>query len=193
MCPQNKIWRIDPAGDSSGKSMPKKKVHIEARTQEERIEQRKPLGSLRSLTVQPAMKKRYYEALSKFFDFLTFEGLALPKQKYHIDILAAEYIEDVRSSGEGGALASDTGAGLQNLEPHLKGRLATVWRWLKVWSQNELPNRAPPMPESVVHAIAGRAILSRWLWICSVHPFRSLWNDEDGRTFNSIAQACGSF
>lgn len=138
--------------------MPKKKVHIEGRTQEERIEQRKQLGSLRSLTVQPAMKKRYDEALSKFFDFLRFEGLALPKQKYHMDTLAAEYIEDVWSSGEGGALASDTGAGLQNLEPHLKGRLPTVWRWLKVWSQNELPNRAPPMPESVVHAIAGRVI-----------------------------------
>lgn len=76
-----------------------------------------------------------------------------------MDGLVSEYIEHLWSSGEGRALASDTIAGLQDSDPHLKGCLPTVWRLLKVWNQNELPNRAPPMPESVVHAIAGRAIL----------------------------------
>ena len=37
--------------------------------------------------------------------------------------------------------------------------MPTVWRLLKVWSHNELPNRAPPLPEIAVHAIAGRALL----------------------------------
>lgn len=77
-----------------------------------------------------------------------------------MDAILSEYIEHLWASGEGRALASDTVAGLQNLEPHLKNRLPTVWRLLKVWNQNEIPNRAPPMPESVVHAMAGRALLN---------------------------------
>ena len=139
--------------------MGKKAALLEARTRDERIEQRRQLGSLKSLTVQPATKRRYEAALNKFFDFLQYENLTLPKQKIKMDSLLSEYIEHLWSSGEGRALASDTVAGLQDLEPHLKGSLPTVWRLLKVWSQQELPNRAPPLPESVVHAIAGRAIL----------------------------------
>ena len=138
--------------------MPKRKAHLEGRTKEERIQQRKHLGSLQSLAVQPATKKRYDRALEKFFDFLHFEKMELPRQKYAMDAVA-EYVEHLWASGEGRALASDTVAGLQNLEPHLKGHLPTVWRLLKVWSQNEMPNRAPPMPETVAHAMVGRALL----------------------------------
>eukprot|EP00435_Cladocopium_sp_Y103_P029903 s505_g7.t1 len=139
--------------------MGKAKVHLEARTKEERVEMRKRLGSLQSLTVQPATKKRYDKALDRFFDFLKFENLELPRQKVQMDSLVADYLEHLWASGEGRALAADTVAGLQNLEPHLKNNLPTVWRLLKVWSQHELPNRAPPMPETVVHAIVGRALL----------------------------------
>ena len=105
------------------------------------------------MTVQPATKKRYDKALDKFFDFLRFDNLELPKQRGHMDALLAGYVEHLWASGEGRALASDTVAALQNLEPHLKNSPTTVWRWLKVWSQNELPNRAPQLPENVVHAI----------------------------------------
>ena len=122
--------------------MVKKARHLEGRTKEERAEKRKELGSLRSLAVQPATKKRYDAALNKFFDFLRFENLDLPQQKMKMDALVADYVEHLWASGEGRALASDTVAGLQDLEPHLKGNLPTVWRLLKVWTQNELPNRA---------------------------------------------------
>lgn len=137
----------------------KKKAHLEGRTREERIVQRRELGSLRSLTVQPATRKRYEKALDRFLEFLKFEGLVLPKRKEQLDSLASEYLEHLWSTGEGRALASDTLAALQNLEPHLKGHLPEAWRLLKVWSQNELPNRAPPLPEAVVHAMVGRALL----------------------------------
>ena len=121
--------------------------------------QRRRLGSLQSLTVQPATKRRYDKAMDKFLDFLKFEGLELPKQRAKMDGLVADYVEHLWSSGEGRALASDTVAALQNLEPHLKHNLPTTWRLLKVWNQNEMPNRAPPLPESVVQAMAGRALL----------------------------------
>ena len=139
--------------------MGKKRQVVEGRSREERVTQRKQLGSLRSLAVQPATKKRSEAALSKFFDFLKFEGITLPKKKLALDDLVSEYVEHLWSSGEGRALASDTLAGLQNLDPHLKGSLVGSWRLLKVWNQNEIPNRAPPIPETVLHALVGRALL----------------------------------
>lgn len=139
--------------------MPKKKVHLEGRTKKERIEQRQQLGTLQSLTVQPATRRRYDKALDKFFDFLRFENMELPTQRTKMDGLLADYVEHLWASGEGRALASDTVAALQNLEPQLKNHLPTVWRLLKVWNQNEIPNRAPPFPETVVHAMVGRSLL----------------------------------
>ena len=139
--------------------MPKKKVHLAAPTKQQRAEQRQKLGSLRSLAVQPGTKKRYDAALSKFFAFLRFEGLALPTARAQMDDIVTEYVEHLWSSGEGRALASDTIAALQNEDAKLKGMLPGSWRLLKIWNQNELPNRAPPLPESVVHALAGWALL----------------------------------
>ena len=138
--------------------MGKKKIHLEGRTQAARIEQRRQLGSLRELAIQPSTKKRYDKALDKFFEFLRFEGISLPKQRTKMDDLLADYLEHIWSSGEGRALASDTVASLQHMEPHLKGCLISSWRLLKVWAQNEMPNRAPPFPEVVVHAMVGRAL-----------------------------------
>ena len=64
--------------EASQETMGKKKVLVEGRTKQERIEQRKKLGTLQSLTVQPATKKRYDIALNRFLDFLKDEGIAIP-------------------------------------------------------------------------------------------------------------------
>eukprot|EP00435_Cladocopium_sp_Y103_P019508 s2655_g4.t1 len=45
----------------------------------------------------------------------------------------------------------------QRLRASLPSKL---WRLLKTWSVNEIPNRAPPLPEVVVHAMAGHALLN---------------------------------
>ena len=139
--------------------MPKKKVHLEGRTKQQRIEQRKELGTLKSLTVQPQTRKRYEHAMDLFFSFLRRERLELPRQRRHLDDLLSDYIEYLWSQGEGRALASDTLAGLQDADPKLRGQLPCTWRLMKVWVQNEIPSRAPPMPESVVQALAGYSIL----------------------------------
>ena len=135
------------------------KAILEGRTREQRVAQGKNLGSLRSLTVQPKTKKRYDLALEKFFSFLDYEKLTIPKQRSQMDDLVSDYLEHLWASGEGRALASDTVAALQNTEPHLKGQLLGSWRLLKVWSQQEIPNRAPPLPEIILHAMVGRAIM----------------------------------
>ena len=81
--------------------MGKKKVLVEGRTKKERIEQRKKLGTLQSLTIQPATKKRYDIALNRFLDFLKDEGIAIPTKKANMDDVAAEYLEHLWSSKGG--------------------------------------------------------------------------------------------
>ena len=74
-----------------------------------------------------------------------------------MDPLVCDYIEHLLSNGAGRALACDTLAGLQDIQPNLRNQLPGAWRLLKTWHVNEIPNRAPPLPEHVVHAMAGWA------------------------------------
>ena len=138
--------------------MPRKNAKVEGRSREERVKVRRQLGSLRSLTVQPATKKRYNVAVDKFLQFLRNENLALPRERAKLDLFTAEYLEYLWSHGEGRALASDTIAGLQDADPRLKGQLPLTWRLLKVWHTHEIPNRAPPMPEVVLQAMVGYCV-----------------------------------
>ena len=78
------------------------------------------MGSLRSLTVQPATKRRYNSAVDKFLQFLHHEKMELPRERLKLDQLTSEYLEHLWSQGEGRALASDTIAGLQDADPRLK-------------------------------------------------------------------------
>ena len=139
--------------------MPKRKI-LEAGQQSERAKQRKALGSLRDLTVQPATKLRYSKALDGFFSFLQDNRLQLPTSKAKLDPLVCDYLEHMWSSGLGRGQANDTVAALQDHQPNLRGQLPGAWRLLKTWSVNELPNRAPPLPEQVVFAMAGWAFFN---------------------------------
>lgn len=119
---------------------------------------RKSVFSLKSLTVQPATKKRYVQAVDQFLLFLKDNALQLPRERAKLDGLLCEYLEHLWATGEGRARASDTVAGLQDQDPQLKRCLASTWRLLKVWNTHELPNRAPPFPESVLTALTGYAL-----------------------------------
>ena len=130
---------------------------LEGATPKERALKRQQLGTLQSLTVQPSTRMRYDTCVRDFLQFLTHNSLELPTQRDRMDPLVCEYIEFLWSSGAGKAKASDTVAGLQDNTPKLRGCLPGAWRLLKTWSINEVPNRAPPMPEHVVHALCGWA------------------------------------
>ena len=136
---------------------------FEGGSQEERAKQRRKLGPLRSLTVQPSTRSRYTKAVNGFLEFLRFNGHSLPRERDHMDVLVCEYVEHLWSSGAGRAVASDTVAGLQDVTPKLRGCLPGSWRLLKTWAVNEVPNRAPPLPEHVLHAN-----FSPTLWFCPV-------------------------
>lgn len=136
--------------------MPKK--ILEAPSREERVKQRRVLGSLRQLTVQPATRRRYDAALQQFFDFLKAHHLVLPTNLKFMDNLASDYLEHLWATGAGRALAADSLASLQDHQPQLKGQLSGAWRLLRAWNQTEMPNRAPPMPLEVLDAMVGLAL-----------------------------------
>ena len=141
--------------------MPKRKL-VEAEHQSERAKQRRALGNLRDLTVQPATRARYNKAMQGFFTFLKTNSLELPREKNKLDPLVSDYIEHLWSSGMGRAQANDTVAALQDQQPNLRGQLQGAWRLLKTWSINEVPNRAPPLPEQVLFAMAGWAFFHEY-------------------------------
>ena len=136
---------------------------LEGATQQDRAKQRKKLGTLRQLTVQPATRARYDKAMSSFLRFLRINDLKLPTQRQALDPLVCEYLEHLWSSGQGRALASDTVASLQDHDPKLRGNLQGAWRLLKTWSINEIPNRAPPLPAHVLQAMVGWALFHQHL------------------------------
>ena len=142
--------------------MPRKRI-LEAPRPSDRAKQRQKLGTLRDLTVQPATKRRYSLAVDAFFSFLREEGQALPHDKSLLDPLVCDFLEHLWSSGAGRAQACDTLAGLQDLQPSVKGHLPGAWRLLKTWNVNEIPNRAPPLPEHIVQALAGWAFFKGWV------------------------------
>lgn len=144
--------------------MVKAMKHVEGRSKDERIKVRKQLGSLKNLTVQPGTKRRYEKAREKFYSFLHQSNLSIPRKREALDGLLCDYLEFLWSTGEGRGLASDTVAGLQDHDPHLRGQLLASWRLLKAWSVHELPNRAPPFPESVLHAMVGWATFKNHHW-----------------------------
>ena len=134
------------------------KKHVEGRSKEERIRIRKNLGTLKSLTVQPQTRLRYERARQQFYQFLASNSLTVPTQKHALDLLLGEYLEHLWSSGEGRGKAADTLAAIQDLQPQTKGYLALSWRLLKAWHVNEIPCRAPPLPEICLQAMIGWCI-----------------------------------
>jgi len=138
--------------------MGKVKKILEGRTKEERVKVRKQLGKLKDLTVQPKTRVRYERARQQFYQFLSSNGLEVPRQTHGLDLVLGDYLEHLWSTGEGRGKAADTLAAVQDLQPHTKGHLALSWRLLKTWQVNEIPCRAPPLPEICVQAMVGWAI-----------------------------------
>ena len=131
------------------------KVVLEGITQAIRARERQRLGSLRALTVQPDTRARYDKALNRFLTFLKQEGLELPTRRGFLDPLIMEYVEHLWISGEGRGLAADTLASLQDFDAKIRGQLPGAWRLVKMLVTHELPNRVPPLRESILRAMVG--------------------------------------
>ena len=79
-----------------------------------------------------------------------------------MDPIVCDYLEELWATGKGRAQACDTLAGLQDSQPSLRHHLPGAWRLLRTWQANEIPSRAPPLPEHIVWAMAGWALFHQW-------------------------------
>ena len=152
---------MPPAGGPANVSGAMPKRLLEGATQEARAKQRKTMGPLRTLTVQPVTKARYQQAVDDFFEYLRAQQLVLPHSTALLDHIVGDYLEHLWAEGFGRTAASNVLAGLQDAHPSLKGKLPESWRLLKTWVTHEVPNRAPPLPLEMVESMVGYAIFKK--------------------------------
>ena len=119
------------------------------------------MGTLRELTAQPVTKARYAQARESFYTYLREHHIILPTQAAALDSVVGDYLEHLWASGAGRTEGSNILAALQDVQPRLKGKLVESWRLLKTWTTHEVPNRAPPLPLEVVHAMVGYAMFKQ--------------------------------
>eukprot|EP00438_Fugacium_kawagutii_P029122 Skav233719 [mRNA] locus=scaffold2120:365768:377109:+ [translate_table: standard] len=94
---------------------------------------------------------RYKDALDNLKD----HNLVLPPRYAQLDGILSDYLEHLWAEGLGRTVASNVLAAIQDSQPQAKGHLSESWRLLRTWSIHEVPNRAPPLPLEVVHALCG--------------------------------------
>lgn len=136
------------------------KVIIAGKTRHDRKVQRRQLGSLRTNTVAPRTRARYDTALQSFYQYCQSHKVRIPDEGSQLDDVVADYIEFLWEEGEGLSRATDTISGLQDLKPRLRGQLSLSWRLVKTWQRKEIPLRAPPFPETLLHALCGYFLMS---------------------------------
>ena len=137
------------------------KAYVEGKDKASRQQQRRALGPLRHLAVQPATRARYDKALERFRNFLREENRRFPDDPATLDFWLSHYIEFLWESGEGRALACDSIASVQDYRPSAKGRLPSSWRLMKTWSSTEIPSRAPPLPTEALDILVGYSLFKK--------------------------------
>ena len=98
-------------------------------------------------------QERYYLGLAQLLPQLTeVESLI------QIDEITAAWIERCWEEGESLHIVNDALCGLHHYQPWTRGHLAISWRLFKVWRKVEAPNRAPPLTQPIVYAMAMYAL-----------------------------------
>ena len=129
------------------------------RNRDERKRSRAQIGTLRDNTVATKTRQRYNKALTTFYSFCYVRRLRIPDAPNALAELVCDFIEFVWESGDSLSLVTDSLSGLQDLKPRLRGQLSASWRLVKTWQKLEIPHRAPPFPEDLLHTLCGFFIL----------------------------------
>ena len=121
-----------------------------------RVAARSAFGSLRDIAVRPKTLSRYVLAVSFFYSW-AHDNFPLVGQDWEsLDRQLCAWIEHCWQEGENKALPADTVSGVQHLlmKRHV---FFGAWKLIGIWSKQELPARAPPMPLLVLLALSGYA------------------------------------
>ena len=125
-------------------------------SKQDRKAERKKLGPLSQLVVQPRAKKRYQSSFTSFCQFHNLAADCVLDDTQRVDNLATEMIEFLWEEGHPKSEASYLLAAIQFFRPQTKNHLVWSWKLVKTWNQVELPTRATPFSPEILASMAGQ-------------------------------------
>ena len=132
------------------------RIVLDRQTRAARKRARATLGTLRDCQIAPTTFTRYLLAVSYFAHWaLTMTG-RLADSWDELDLQVMAYMETLWEEGDSKTFAANTLNGIQHLLC-TRRVLPGGWKLLRTWDKKELPNRAPPLPSSVLLGMAGFA------------------------------------
>ena len=87
--------------------------------------------------------------------WMSHTGRDVPDGVLEFDTLLCVWAEHLWAEGDPKGILNGALCGLAHYIPALRGRLGGSWRLYKAWGRCERPKQAPPMPKSVMRALAG--------------------------------------
>jgi len=97
---------------------------------------------------------RYNHAVVMFLHWWASDVFQV-RSVFDLDSLLVRYLVYLWEDGETIGIAGDTLSGLEYHLKFLRSHLNGAWKIIGTWRKRELPNRAPPIPLSVVLAMCG--------------------------------------
>ena len=111
---------------------------------------RTTIQHLRFKGIKPRTAKLYKREITKFFTYLTSEGLEIPSTEVLFDEAVAEFINVLFQEGDSISHAGWLLSGFKRFMP-------TAQQYFNNWQRDHCPRRAVPMPWSVLRTLAGVA------------------------------------
>ena len=118
---------------------------------------RATIQHLRFKGIKPRTAKLYKREITKFFTYLTSEGLEIPSTEVLFDEAVAEFINVLFQEGDSISHAGWLLSGFKRFMPQLRHKLPTAQQYFNNWQRDHCPRRAVPMPWSVLRTLAGVA------------------------------------
>ena len=118
---------------------------------------RAKIGRLSDSRVQPRTLQRYHAASSAFIAWCALARRPTALTWDDLDAQLCAFVEHLWSTGHTRNQAGDVLSSVSHFL-HVRKRFCGAWQLLKAWQTQELPVRAPPMPELVLLGLASAAI-----------------------------------
>ena len=115
---------------------------------------RAKIGRLRDSKIQRATFIRYFTAVYSFCHHLFLYNQSMAESFEYLDRQLNDYIEWLWDSGQSLNDAKDVLSGCSHFL-NTRRKFPGAWRLVSIWSQMELPERAPALPPVVMQAMLG--------------------------------------
>ena len=114
----------------------RKRLALARDTKAARKEERNRLGTLREQMVLPSTRKRYEDAMKRFFDWMQRQNLEIPSTIQELDEALCHFLETLWNEGDPQSWAGDCLSGVSSEGPSARGSLKDSWKLLSIWQRS---------------------------------------------------------